>query len=48
MINCFHDVKEYEVEISVPDNASGEEESKIVQGSINKIRRILGLEEVEI
>lgn len=21
MINCFHDVKEYEVEISVPDNA---------------------------
>lgn len=48
MINCFHDAKEYEVEISVPDNASGEEEDKIVQESINKIRRILGLEEVEI
>jgi hypothetical protein len=48
MINCFHDAKEYEVEISVPDNASGEEEDRIVQGSVNKIRKILGLNEVEV
>ena len=35
-------------EISIPDNVSGEEETELVQSIINKIRRILGLEEVEI
>ena len=44
----FHDSKEYELEISVPDNVSGDEETKIVQGTFNKVRRILGLEEVEL
>jgi len=44
----FHDSKEYELTISIPDNISSEEETKLVQGVINKIRRILGLEEVEI
>jgi hypothetical protein len=44
-MNCFSDSKEYECGISIPDNVSGEEESKIVLGSINKVRRILGLEE---
>jgi len=44
----FHDSKEYELGISIPENISGEEEDKIVQGKINKIRRILGLEEVEL
>lgn len=48
MINCFHDVKEYEVTISVPANASSEEEDKIVQGSVNKIRRILGMGSIEL
>lgn len=46
-INCFHDVKEYEIEISIPDNTIGNEEDKIVQGTINKIRRILGLNEIK-
>lgn len=48
MINCFHDAKEYEVEISVPDNVSSEEEDKIIQGSVNKVRKILGLNEIKI
>ena len=47
-MNCFHDYKEYDYEISMPDNATGEEEDRIVQGTVNKIRRILGLEEVEL
>ena len=47
-MNCFNDSKEYEYNISIPDNASGEEEDKIVQGTVNKIRKILGLEEVQL
>lgn len=43
----FSDSKEYELEISVPDNVSGDEETKIVQGTFNKVRRILGLEEID-
>lgn len=46
-LKCFHDVNEYEVEISVPDNASSREEDTVVKGTINKIRKILGLKEVE-
>ena len=41
----YGDTKEYDCEISIPDNASGEEEDKIVLSTINKIRRILGLQE---
>jgi len=44
----FHDSKEYECRISIPDNIGGEEETKIVQGTYNKIRRMLGLDEIEI
>ena len=44
-MNCYGDSSEYDCAISVPDNISGEEESKIVLGSINKVRRILGLHE---
>jgi len=44
----FHDSKEYEVVISIPDNTTGEEETSIVQNTINKCRRILGLDQVEI
>ena len=47
-LNCFNDSKEYDYGISIPDNASGEEKDKIVQGTVNKIRRILGLEEVKL
>jgi len=44
----FHDSKEYEIGISIPDNTTDEEETSIVQNTINKCRRILGLEQVEI
>jgi len=44
-MNGYHDSEEYHYEISVPDNVSGEEESRIVLGTYNKIRRILGLKE---
>ena len=48
LMDGFHDSNEYEVVISIPDNATGEEETSIVQNTINKCRRILGLNEVEI
>ncbi len=44
-MNGYHDSEEYHYEISVPDNVSGEEESRIVLGTYNRIRRILGLKE---
>ena len=44
----FHDSKEYEIGISIPDNTTDEKETSIVQNTINKCRRILGLEQVEI
>jgi len=47
-MKCFGGSKEYECEISVPDGVSGEEEDSIVQNAINKIRRILGMEEIEL
>jgi len=45
-LNCFGGPKEYECNISVPDNASGEVDNEIMKNSINKIRRILGIEEI--
>jgi len=48
LMDGFHDSKEYEVGISIPDNTTGEEETSIVQNTINKCRRILGLDQVEI
>lgn len=44
----FKDYDEYRVGISVPDNSSGEEETKIVQNAHNKVRKILGMEEIEL
>ncbi|OLB91885.1 MAG: hypothetical protein AUH25_01640 [Thaumarchaeota archaeon 13_1_40CM_38_12] len=41
----FNEEGDYKLGISIPDNVSGEEESMIVLGSINKARRILGLQE---
>ena len=41
----FDDVPEYRCGILIPDNISGEEESKIVLNTYNRIRRIMGLEE---
>jgi hypothetical protein len=47
-IRWCNDVKEYNCEISILDNVLGDEETKIVQGTYNKIRGILGLPEIEI
>lgn len=42
----FGGPKEYECNISIQDNISGKEEDKILENSINKIRKILGIEEI--
>lgn len=42
------DTEEYRCFISVPDNISGEEETKLVEDTINKIRRIIGLDSIKI
>ena len=47
-INCFHDVREYEIRISIPDNITGDDEDEIIQDMINKIRKILGINEIRI
>lgn len=44
-MNFYCDSKLYNYEISIPDNASSEEENQIVLDTFNRIRRILGLEE---
>jgi len=44
----FEEHNEYRVDISIPDNATGDEENRIVQNAHNKVRRILGFEEVEM
>ncbi len=46
-MNCYGDSNEYDCHISVADNVSGKEEEKIILGSVNKVRRILGLQEQE-
>lgn len=45
----YGDANDYDFGIEIPDGILGEEESKIMLDTYNKIRRILGLEEqVEI
>lgn len=44
----FEDHIEYRITISVPNNANGEEETIINQNTYNKVRRILGLEEITL
>lgn len=46
-MNFYHDSREYDYGISIPDNVSGEEEDKIVLSAYNRIRRILGLKEYD-
>ena len=43
----FDDSKDYNYGISIPDNASSEQETEIVKGCFNKCRRILGIEEIK-
>ena len=45
-LNGFGGPKEYECNISMSNNLSGKEEDEILKNSINKIRRILGIEEI--
>lgn len=44
----FDDVPEYRCRILIPDNVADKEDEVIVQGTYNKIRRILGLDEIEL
>jgi len=46
-MNFYHDSHGYNYSISIPENSSGDEESQLVLGVHNKIRRILGLQEQE-
>jgi len=46
-LNCFGGPKEYECGFSFPDNIPGEEEDEMFKNSVNKIRRILGIEEID-
>ena len=41
-------VAEYRCEILIPDNVSGKEQTRIIEETYNKSRRILGLNEIEI
>ncbi|MCH7561793.1 MAG: hypothetical protein IIC67_10600 [Thaumarchaeota archaeon] len=43
--NYYGDVNDYNFGIEIQDGISGEEESKIVLDTYNKVRRILGLKE---
>ena len=45
-LNGFGGPKEYECSISMSNNLSGKEEDEVLKNSINKIRRILGIEEI--
>jgi len=44
----FKDYDEYRLGVSIPENATGEEETQTVQNAHNRVRRILGLEEIEL
>ena len=44
----YGDASDYNFGIQTPDGISGEEEDKIVLDTYNKIRRILGLEEIKL
>ena len=46
-MNGFGGSSEYNCEIIIPENASGEEDSKIVKDAYNHSRRILGFEEID-
>lgn len=45
--NFYGDANDYNFEMQIPDGISGEEESKIELDTRNKIRKILGLNEIK-
>ena len=44
----FKDYDEYKIEVSAPHNATGEEETTSAQNIYNRIRGILGFEEIQL
>lgn len=46
-LNCFGGPNEYNHGFSFPENIPGDEEDEIFKNSVNSIRRILGIEEVD-
>jgi len=44
-MNFYHDSKLYDYEISIPENSRSEEEDQMMLDTVNRIRRILGLDE---
>lgn len=44
----FKDYDEYKIGISVPHNATNEEETLVNQNTYNRVRKILGFEEIEL
>ncbi len=46
-MNGFGGSSEYECCVIIPEDAAGEEESKIVKDTYNHSRKILGFEEIE-
>lgn len=47
-MNGFGGSNDYNYEISIPVEASGEEDTRITQNAYNKIRRMLGMNEIEL
>jgi hypothetical protein len=47
-LHGFGGANDYNYSISVPVEASGKEDDRITQNAYNKIRRILGFEEIEL
>jgi len=45
--NAFGGPKEFECEITTPENCSSEDEDKIVKDTYNHSRKILGFEEID-
>jgi len=45
-LNCFGGPQEYNCNFSFPDSLSGDEEDEMLKKSINKIRQILGIDEI--
>jgi len=47
-LNGFGGSNDYNYQISIPVEATGEEDTRITQNAYNKIRRILGMDEIEL
>lgn len=48
IMDWANDSKDYNLSMSIPENISGDHETKLVEETYNKIRGILGLSEIKI